>query len=192
LPLLVVQVLAIDLAIDVIPSLALSREPPEAGIMQEPPRSIKERLFTSRVFLRSLYIGVIIAVGAMYGCLSAWMAGGWQWGTALPADSLVYVKGVTMTFAGIVVAQVGNVLACRTSKVSIFRTKLSANKWILLGIAAQLSILSVIVYVPFMQQFFGTTALGVADWAFLAALAVIVVFAEEIRKFFSRRTSKTA
>ncbi len=61
LPLLVVQVLAIDLAIDVIPSLALSREPPEAGIMQEPPRSIKERLFTRRVFARSLYIGVIIA-----------------------------------------------------------------------------------------------------------------------------------
>ena len=50
LPLLVVQVLAIDLAIDVIPSLALSREPPEAGIMQEPPRSIKERLFTPKVF----------------------------------------------------------------------------------------------------------------------------------------------
>ena len=192
LPLLVVQVLAIDLAIDVIPSLALSREPPEAGIMQEPPRSIKERLFTSRVFLRSLYIGVIIAVGAMYGCLSAWMAGGWQWGMALPADSSVYIKGVTMTFAGIVVAQVGNVLACRTSRVSIFRTKLSTNKWIILGITAQLAILSFIVYVPFMQQLFSTTALNVADWTFLASLAVIVVFAEEIRKFFARRFSKAA
>jgi Ca2+-transporting ATPase len=192
LPLLVVQVLAIDLAIDVIPSLALSREPPEAGIMREPPRSIKERLFTSRVFLRSLYIGVIIAVGAMYGCLSAWVAGGWHLGMALPADSLVYIKGVTMTFAGIVVAQVGNVLACRTSKVSIFRAKLSANKWIVFGIVAQLSILSFIVYVPLMQQFFGTTALGVGDWVFLALLALTVVFAEEIRKFFARRLSKTA
>ncbi len=192
LPLLVVQVLAIDLAIDVIPSLALSREPPEAGIMQEPPRSIKERLFTSRVFLRSLYIGVIIAVGAMYGCLGAWVAGGWQLGMMLPDSSLVYVKGVTMTFAGIVVAQVGNVLACRTSRVSVFRTRLSANKWIVLGIVAQLSILSVIVYVPFMQQFFGTTGLDVADWVFLASLAVVVVLAEEIRKFFSRRASKTA
>jgi len=192
LPLLVVQVLAIDLAIDVIPSLALSREPPETGIMQEPPRSIKERLFTSRVFLRSIYIGVIIAVGAMYGCLSAWMAGGWQWGLPLPVDSQVYIKGVTMTFAGIVVAQVGNVLACRTSKVSIFRTKLSNNKWILLGIAAQLAVLSLIIYVPLLQQFFGTTALVIADWAFLVLLALSVVLAEEIRKFFVRRLSKTA
>jgi len=187
LPLLVVQVLAIDLAIDVIPSLALSREPPEAGIMLEPPRSLKERLFTSKVFLRSFYIGVIIAVGAMYGCFSAWMAGGWHFGMALPLDSPVYIKGVTMTFAGIVVAQLGNVLACRTSKVSIFKTKLSTSKWIILGIVAQLSILSFLIYVPFMQSFFGTTALGIADWLFLASLALIVVFAEEIRKFFSRR-----
>jgi Ca2+-transporting ATPase len=187
LPLLVVQVLAIDLAIDVIPSLALSREPPETGIMQEPPRSIKERLFTTKVFLRSLYIGVIIAVGAMVGCLSAWMASGWHFGMPLPSNSPVYIKGVTMTFAGIVVAQVGNVLACRTSKVSIFKTRLSTNKWIILGIAAQLSILSFLIYVPLMQQFFGTTTLGIWDWTFLASLALMVIFAEEIRKFFARR-----
>ena len=151
LPLLVVQVLAIDLAIDVIPSLALSREPPESGIMQEPPRSIKERLFTRRVFARSLYIGVIIAAGAMIGCLNAWTAGGWHFGMQLAANDPVYVKGVTMTFAGIVVAQAGNVLACRTSKQSIFKTKISHNKWIIFGIAAQLSILSFLVYVPLMQ-----------------------------------------
>ncbi len=193
LPLLVVQVLAIDLAIDVIPSLALSREPPEAGIMQEPPRSIKEKLFTGRVFARSLYIGVIIAIGAIYGCLSAWMAGGWHFGMALPADSPVYIKGVTMTFAGIVVAQAGNVLACRTSKQSIFKTSLAKNKWIIWGIIAQLSILAALVYVPLLQQVFGTTALGLVDWAYLLLLAVIVIAAEEVRKFVVRRFfTKTA
>jgi potassium/sodium efflux P-type ATPase len=196
LPLLVVQVLAIDLAIDVIPSLALSREPPEAGIMEEPPRSLKERLFTGKVFGRSLYIGVIIAVGAMVGCLSAWMAGGWHYGMALTSDSSfftsgVYSKGVTMTFAGIVVAQAGNVLACRTSRQSIFKTSLKTNKWIIAGIISQLSILAFLVYVPLMQKFFGTSALGLSDWAFLISLAVIVVFAEEIRKFFIRRFGKT-
>ncbi len=195
LPLLVVQILAIDLAIDVIPSLALSREPPELGIMQEPPRSLKERLFTGKVFLRSLYIGVIIAAGAMIGAISAWTAGGWYFGMPLTANdafytSGVYTKGVTMVFAGIVVAQAGNVLASRTSKQSIFKASLAKNKWIVIGIVAQLSILAVLIYVPLMQQFFGTTALGLSDWAFLLLLALIVVFAEEIRKFFSRRFSK--
>jgi len=187
LPLLVVHVLAIDLVIDVIPSLALSREPPESGIMREPPRSIKERLFTDKVFLRSIYIGAIIATGAMIGCLNAWATGGWQFGMPLAPDDPVYIKGITMTFAGIVVAQVGNVLACRTTKQSIFKTSLSTNKWIVLGIFAQLSVLSLLVYVPFLQQIFSTTGLSVADWAFLASLALIVVFAEEIRKFFARR-----
>ncbi len=74
LPLLVVQVLAIDLGIDIIPSLALSREPPEAGIIPEPPRSLKERLFSAKTFLRSFYIGIITAAGAMIGCLGAWAA----------------------------------------------------------------------------------------------------------------------
>ncbi len=193
LPLLVVQVLAIDLAIDVIPSLALSREPPEAGIMQEPPRSVKERLFTRRVFARSMYIGIIIAAGAMYGCLSAWMAGGWQFGQSLAATDPIYIKGVTMTFAGIVVAQAGNVLACRTSKQSIFKTSLAKNRWIVWGILAQLSILAVLVYVPPMQQVFGTTGLGWTDWLYLLALAVVVIVAEEVRKFVVRRFfSKTA
>lgn len=186
LPLLVVQVLAIDLGIDVIPSLALSREQPEKGIMREPPRSVTERLFNKGVFLRSLYIGLIISAGAMFGCLSTWSTGGWHFGT-LSISNPVYIKGTTMTFAGIVVAQVGNVLACRTSKTSVFKTSLRSNKWIWLGIAAQISILSAIVYVPLLQNAFGTAPLGLNDWLFLTMLAVIIIFAEEIRKFFARR-----
>jgi len=47
-----------------------------------------------------------------------------------------------------------------------------------------------LIYIPFMQSFFGTTALGVWDWAFLASLALIVIFAEETRKFFARNFFK--
>ena len=190
LPLLAVQVLAIDLGIDVIPSLALSREPTETGILEEPPRSVKERLFNKKVFLRSFYIGLIIAAGAMVGCLSVWSASGWHLGMSLRADDVVYVKGTTMTFAGIVVAQVGNVLACRTSRASILKTSLKSNKWIWLGIASQLTILSAIIYIPPLQALFGTTAIGLTEWAFLALLACVVVLAEEIRKWFARRLAK--
>ncbi|MDH7564090.1 MAG: cation-translocating P-type ATPase C-terminal domain-containing protein [Candidatus Bathyarchaeota archaeon] len=190
LPLLVVQVLAIDLGIDVIPSLALSREPSEAGIMEEPPRSVRERLFNAKVFLRSLYIGAITATGAMIGCLGVWSAGGWYLGATQPLDSFIYAKGTTMTFAGIVVAQMGNVLACRTSKVSVFKTSLRSNKWILIGLASQISVLSILVYVPLMQSLFGTAPLEILDWAYLALIGCIVVFAEEIRKLLARKLTK--
>jgi potassium/sodium efflux P-type ATPase len=197
LPLLVVQILAIDLGIEVIPSLALSREPPEVGIMQERPRSIKERLFSTKVFLRSLYLGTIIATGAMIGCLITWSAGGWHFGMSalernnwVAQNPIVYATGTTMTFAGIVIAQVGNVLASRTSKVSIFKTSLKSNKWIWLGIASQISIISLLIYAPQMQALFGTASLGPFEWAFLALLAAVIVFVEEIRKWFTRRLTK--
>jgi len=102
-------------------------------------------------------------------------------------DEVAYAKGTTMTFAGIVIAQVGNVLACRTSKASVFKQSARSNKWIWLGIASQISIISALVYVPLLQRFFGTTGLGLYDWAFLALLAGIVVLAEEIRKLVARR-----
>jgi len=111
-------------------------------------------------------------------------------GMQLPSDSIVYVKGITMTFAGIVIAQIGNVFACRTNKVSIFKTSLSSNKWIWIGIAGQISIIAFLVYVPLMQGLFGTTGLGLVDWAFLAIFACIVIFAEEVRKWFTRRLAK--
>lgn len=190
LPLLIVQVLAIDLGIDIIPSLALSREPPEADIMREPPRGVKERLFDKTVFFRSLYAGLIIAAGAMFGCLNAWSAGGWHLGMHLDQSSTVYLKGVTMTFAAIVVAQIGNVLGCRTSKTSLFKTSLRSNKWIWIGITAQLFILSLIIYVPFLQNIFSTTALGLREWMFLALLACVIIFAEEVRKRFARSLAK--
>jgi hypothetical protein len=41
-----------------------------------------------------------------------------------------------------------------------------------------------------MQRLFGTTALGLVDWAFLAVFALIVIFAEEVRKWFARRRER--
>lgn len=96
-----------------------------------------------------------------------------------------------MTFAGIVLGQVGNVIACRTNKQSIFKTSLTKNKWILVGIATQLLILSLLLYVPVMQQLFGTTGIGAMDWLYLFLITLAVISAEEVRKFFVRKYSKS-
>jgi magnesium-transporting ATPase (P-type) len=190
LPLLVMQVLSIDLFIDIIPSLAISREPAEPGIMSKPPRSVEDHLFDSRVLLRSLYVGLIISAGAMYGCLATWSTGGWHLGMMLDPSNSVYIKGTTMTLAGIVMGQVANVLSCRTNRVSMFRVSLSRNKWIVGGIAAQIGILSMIVYLPWLQPIFGTTALGPLDWGYLLLVTMVVVTAEELRKLIWRSLSK--
>ncbi|WXG46609.1 MAG: cation-transporting P-type ATPase [Candidatus Atabeyarchaeum deiterrae] len=190
LPLLVMQVLAIDLFIDILPSLAISREPAEPGIMNKPPRSTLQHLFDRGVLFRSLYVGLIIGAGAMYGCLTTWSAGGWKWGTMLDTSDLVYIKGTTMTLAGIVLGQVANVLSCRTNRVSMFRMGFSRNKWILAGIAAQVGILATIIYLPWLQPIFGTIALNAVDWGYLLLVTLVVVAAEELRKLILRALKK--
>ena len=186
LPLLVMQVLAIDLFIDILPSLAISREPAEPGIMNLRPRSVQEHLFNSKVLLRSLFVGTVIATGAVTLCLASWRVGGWQLGMTLDTTSLVYIKGTTMTFAGIVFGQIGNVLSSRTNRVSLFRTGFSRNKWIVWAIAAQVGILALFVYLPWLQPVFGTTALNALDWAYLLLVATGVIVAEELRKLIIR------
>ncbi|MDQ0957161.1 calcium-translocating P-type ATPase [Streptomyces sp. B4I13] len=62
-PISAVQILAIDLGSDVLPALALGAEPPEPDVMDRPPRSRRERLFSSAVMGRILFLGGIQALG---------------------------------------------------------------------------------------------------------------------------------
>lgn len=186
LPLLVMQGVAIDLFIDILPSLAIGHEPAEPGVMSRPPRGAQEHLLDTATLLRSLYVGTITAAGAMMMCLITWTAGGWQLGMALDTSGSVYMKGTTMTFAGIVFGQIANVLSCRTDRVSIFRTSLSRNKWIPGSIVAQVGVLAIIVYLPWLQPIFGTVALGLLDWGYLLLITASVIVAEELRKLIIR------
>ncbi|UNQ73450.1 cation-translocating P-type ATPase [Infirmifilum sp. NZ] len=175
LPLTVTQVLAIDLGIDVLPSVALSREPPEEGVMEEPPRSKTERLFDKRVLLRSLAVGLVAATLALQGCLQAWRQGGWSPRLSLDPESPVYLKGVTMTFAGIVLAQMGNLVASRKRKGFPLEPGLLKDRWILLSLLAQLLVLVAIVYAPPLQLVFQTYPLGLQDWLNLAYIPAAVI-----------------
>ena len=190
LPLLVVQILAIDIFIDVVPSLALSREPPEPGIMHEPPRNVKEPLFSKEVLFRSVFVGLIITTGAMIGCLNNWVSGGWQFGEQLNANDPIYIKGITMTFSGIVLGQIGNLISCRTKRASTFEVGFALNPWILRSILIQIGLLCLFIYVPVLQLIFGTIALDYYDWLYLTFIPIVVIVVEELRKFIYRKLGK--
>jgi magnesium-transporting ATPase (P-type) len=187
LALIVMQILAVDLGTDILPALALGVEPPKEILMLQPPRSRKERLLNHDMIGRSLFLGAFECIGSMTGALTTWIAGGWVFGQAVIANSLLYRKGTTMTLAGIVMTQIGNVFALRTSRTSIFKVGFLSNKWVLVGILGELTIVSSIVYLPPLQQVFNTTTLEINDWIFLFLFAPILLFAEETRKFFMRR-----
>jgi len=72
LPLLVIQVLAIDLGMDVFPSLSLILEPPQPDIMMKPPRRSGTRLINISTLLKSCFVGVIISAGAIRWAFNVW------------------------------------------------------------------------------------------------------------------------
>jgi sodium/potassium-transporting ATPase subunit alpha len=188
LALTIPQVLAVDLGTDMVPAIALGADPPHPGIMDVPPRPKTERLLTAPLLLRTYFFlglnSAILAMGAFFLYL---FANGWTWGTPLSWSSPLYKQATTVTFAGIVLAQVANVFACRSDRVSVARLGWFTNPLILWGIATELIILTVITYTQMGNEIFGTSPLPAWIFGPLALGALVLLLAEEGRKLVMNR-----
>jgi magnesium-transporting ATPase (P-type) len=193
LPLVVMQVLAIDLGTDQLPAMALGIERPEGGVMARPPRPRSERLLNrptvARVFLG---IGPLAALAAMASFLFVYLLDGWRpWG-ALTDEGALYLQATTMTMAGIVMAQVGAGLSWRTNRLSLRSIGLLSNRLLLVGIGVEVAMIALLAYTPGVNDLFHTSALGPWEWLFLLLWPPLVVTAEETRKAIARRRSRSS
>jgi len=185
-------VLAIDLGMDVLPSIALIMEPPEPDVMMKPPRKSGTRLINVSTLLKGLYVGVVVSAGAIYLAFHVWGSGGWVLGQSNVSDAVVYARGTTIVMAGIMMGQLGNLFSARTSLSSAFRLSPFRNRWIFLGILAQFAIMAAIIYIPFLQPLFGTAPLLPLDLLFLLLLAPAALLLEELRKMLTRKLSRAS
>ncbi|MEW6215363.1 MAG: cation-transporting P-type ATPase, partial [Nitrospirota bacterium] len=199
LPLTVMQILAIDLGTETIPALALGAEPPEATMkrsssfkgsaLQE--KSERKGIIDRFLLFRGyIFIGLIGTVGVLFVYFSVLYQGGWQWGMDLPANSLLGRHASTATFLGIVIMQIGNVFACRSSRESIFRLGFFSNKLITIGIVVEVILSAFIIYHPFGNKIFGTAPLSLNVWLILIPFSAGLLAAEEIRKLYVRKFSQ--
>ena len=188
LPLVVMQVLAIDLGTDLIPAVALGTERPEPGVMSRPPRPRRERLLNLRVLGRVYgFVGLLVGVAGMVSYFAGYLLAGWRPGAALAATGTTYVQATAMTYAGIVMGQVGAALAFRTTRTSVFRVGLFSNRFLLVGIAFEIALLIVLVYVPVFAGIFHMYAIDPRAWLLLIGWPAFVLGAEELRKLGFRR-----
>ncbi len=186
LPLTVMQILSIDLGTDMLPALGLGTELPEKGIMDRPPRSMKETLLNKRlIVLAFLWYGLIESVVSMGAYFYTNMMNGWP-GVPLAADGFVYQQATTMALASIVFCQIGVVQCVRTERQSIFKVGLFTNKGVIRGIIFEVLLISAIIYVPFLQAIFQTAPIGIKEWIFLVLCPIPIVLLDEIRKAVSR------
>ncbi len=188
LPLTVMQVLAIDLGTDMVPAIGLGAESPEAGMMEQPPRSQKDPLLNRKLLIRAfLWYGMIESVASLAAYFFLNWRYGWPGLPLAPEGTFVYQLATTMTLAGVVATQVGAVMGCRTERNSIFKIGFFSNKLVLVGIGVELTLLCSLVYLPFMQAIFGTAPLDWLDWLFVFAWTPVIFLLDELRKYWIRR-----
>lgn len=191
-PLNALQVLAIDLGSDVLPALALGGEEPEADVMQRPPRSRKAHLLNRETVGRILFLGGIQSVGAIVAFVSVLLLGGWVWGTSLGVHDALYRHAITATEAAIVVSQIFNSMAVRTSLDSVFKKGLFSNwrLWAAQGVSVIL--ICLISYWHPLQSIFNTGPLTVTDWAIVTGFGALLFAAEETRKGILRARARNS
>jgi magnesium-transporting ATPase (P-type) len=189
LPLNIMQILAVDLGTDLLPGLALGVEPPEPGIMNRPPRSRRDRLIDWPLARRFTFLGLLNAAAAMSSYYFVYLSAGWRPGLEMAASGPLYERATTMCLAGIVASQIGNAMAIRTDRESIFTVGLFTNRLLLWGIVSEILILLALIYVPFLQGIFGTAPLTTTDLMFLTIFPPMMLLAEELRKAWGRRRS---
>ena len=183
LPLTIIQILAVDLGTDMLPALGLGAEKPMPGIMKQPPRKLQERLLNFSLISRAyLFLGPIEAAACMFGFFWILYGGGWVWGTLLPINNILYMQATTACLTAIIVTQIGNVFACRSSRESVFSIGFFTNRLIFLGIAVELLLQLFIVYHPWGNKIFGTYPISFSAWLVLIPFAVFLLFADEARK----------
>jgi len=188
LPLTIMQILAVDLGTDLLPALALGAERPEPGVMDEPPRKRSERLLNLPLLLRAYgFLGIIEAACAMAGFFAVYWMAGWRPGQVMAEGGPLYLAATTMTLAAIVACQVGNVLACRSERQSLFRLNLTGNPLIWWGIAAELLLVTALILFPATRQAFGLAPLEARHLAILPFFPLLLLIAEEIRKKIMRK-----
>lgn len=191
LPLTIMQILAVDLGTDMLPALVLGSEKPTPGIMKQPPRRKNERLLSFPLIARAyLFLGPLEAVACMFGFFWVLNAGGWAWGSMLPPSNLLYMQATTACLTAIIVAQIANVFACRSSRESLLAIGFFTNKLIFAGIAVELLLQLFIVYHPLGNRIFSTAPLSVNTWLMLVPFAVFLLLAEETRKMLLRKAGK--
>jgi len=191
LPLTIIQILAVDLGTDMLPALALGAERPHGDLMRRPPRPARERLLSWALLARAyLWLGPLQAAAAMAAFFLVLRAGGWQYGEMPAATDPLYLQATTACLAAIVMAQVVNVFLCRHPEETAFAFRPADNPLLLAAVAVEVALILAIVYTPLGNAAFGTRPLPAEPWLAMAALALAIGAAEELRKLAVRRLAR--
>jgi P-type Ca2+ transporter type 2C len=172
LPLQALQILWMNLVTDGLPALALGIEPPEKDVMERPPQAATESIFGHGMLPFIVVLGLAMSVVALGVGVFAFRAGDGHWQTLL--------------FTTLVFCQMALALGVRSEHQSLWTLGLRSNQQMLGAVALTIALQLAVVYVPFLQTIFRTTAMPLGDLLIAVGAALLVLLVVESWKWASR------
>lgn len=175
--LLPLQLLWLNLLTDGLLGLGMGFEPAERGAMRRPPVSPRSGIFSGGLARHVSWVGALIGLLALGAGFVYWQRGEPSW--------------QMMIFNTLAFAQIGQALASRSNRESLFQIGLFSNKpllgMVILVAGAQVAVL----LLPFLKTFFNTEPMGLTEWTISIGVGIVVFAAIEIEKWFVRRQPMT-
>jgi Ca2+-transporting ATPase len=177
LPLTSLQILWVNLVTDGLPGLALAIEPAERTVMQRPPYGRSENIFGRGMARDILWIGLLMGLVSL--------GAGYLYYRLYPAAPPELWR--TVTFTTLTLAQMGNALATRSERDTLWQIGLFSNRTMLGSVILTFLLQLAVIYLPFMNRAFSTTPLGLRDLLISLAFSVVVFIAVETFKWLRQR-----
>jgi len=186
----VLQVLALDIATDTLPAVALGAEPPAPHTLDRPPQRghLLDRTVARRAFGVLGPTEVVLSVVAFIG---TYVAAGWRPGDAFDLGTQVQLTASGAAWATIVVAQLSNAFACRSTVQPAWRLGWTRNRLLLGAIAIELVITGSLLFVPVLARTLHQAPPGAVGWIVAVAGSIVIILVDAVDKHLRRRRSAT-
>jgi len=164
-------------------ALPLAFEKPEPDLMERPPRDPAAPVLSRFVLARTALVGALMAAGAI-GLFV------WEYDEALArgvAQDDALAEAQTMAVTTVVMFQIFYLLNCRSLRDSVFRIGLLSNPAVLLGIGALLALQAAFIWLPLLNDVFGSHPLPPADVALAAAVGASIMPVISVEKWLRAR-----
>jgi Ca2+-transporting ATPase len=175
-PLTPLQILWINLVTDGLPGLALGVDPPDPDVMNRPPYPPQESIFARGMWQYILWVGGLMGFITMLIPYFGYQVGNPAWRT--------------MVFTTLCLAQMGNALAIRSDKYSLFSIGVFSNSALIGAVLLTFGLQIAVIYVPFLQELFKTVALNPLELAACLVTSTLIFLAVEVVKWIGRRRAR--
>ncbi len=182
LPLLATQILWINLITDAGPALAMGVDPIAEDMMARPPRRRDAHMIDTKMWAGIASTGIVMALVCLL-TIDLFLPGGLFQGQ----ETLALAR--TAGFTVLVLAQLFNCFNARSETRSAFQG-LFANQWLWATVVISALLQAAVVHLDFLNQAFGTTPLSLKQWMVCIAMASVVLWFGELRKWMLRAWSR--